>query len=155
VVINSNEIFNSFYLIKPVIKINFIKNEIINNLPKINISENYLFIHIRSGDAFKNKKPHKDYAQPPLCFYISILQNYKFQKVYILSENNNNPNINKLINKFPNIEYKEKSLKEDISLLINAYNIVVSMSSFVISIIQLNQILSIYGITIYIKQSIK
>jgi hypothetical protein len=66
------------------------------------------------------------------------LQNYKFQKVYILSENNNNPNINKLINKFPNIEYKEKSLKEDISLLINAYNIVVSMSSFVISIIQLN-----------------
>ncbi len=91
-VINSNEIFNSFYLIKPVIKINFIKNEIINNLPKINISENYLFIHIRSGDAFKNKKPHKDYAQPPLCFYISILQNYKFQKVYILSENNNNPN---------------------------------------------------------------
>jgi hypothetical protein len=44
----------------------------------------------------------------------------------------------KLLKEFPIILYRQKSIKEDISLLINAFNIVNSVSSFVNSIIQLN-----------------
>ena len=57
-------------VIKPEIRIDFLKNEIKNYLPKIKVNPNDLFIHIRSGDIF-NYRPSKDidYAQPPLCFY--------------------------------------------------------------------------------------
>ena len=126
-------------------------------MPKFRISKYYLFIHIRSGDIFKKNIPHKDYAQPPFCFYEMILNNFKFQKVYIISEDNSNPNIIKLINKYHNILYKQKSLKEDLSLLINAYNIVISMSSLIISLIQLNSKLKfLWDYDIYkIKSKIK
>ena len=44
----------------------------------------------------------------------------------------------KLMKSFPNIKYSSNSIREDISLLMNAYNIVNSISSFLNSIIQLN-----------------
>ena len=61
-------------LIKTEIRIDRLKNEIKNNLPKINISSTDLFIHIRSGDIFKYKSNlYINYAQPPLCFYQRII----------------------------------------------------------------------------------
>ena len=133
---DSDDIFYSFFYIKPHIRINLIRNEIINNLNKIIIDKEDLFIHIRSGDIFIY--PHRPYAQPPLCFYRKILINNNYKKVYLISQNNNNPVIQKLINEYPNIVYIQNSIKNDISYLINAYNIVASVSSFLISIIQLN-----------------
>ena len=99
--------------------------------------EKDLFIHIRSGDIFTSK-PHRAYVQPPLCFYDDILTNFKFRNIYLISEDSRNPLIQKLLKLFPMISFSQKSIKEDISLLINAYNIVNSISSFVNSIIQLN-----------------
>ena len=133
---NSDDIFYSFFYIKPEIRINLIRNEIINNLNKFFIDKEDLFIHIRSGDIFII--PHSPYAQPPLCFYRKILKNNKFKNVYLISQNLNNPVIQKLINEYPNILYLKNSIKNDISYLINAYNIVASVSTFLISIIQLN-----------------
>ena len=80
----------------------------------------------------------KYYSQPPFCFYKEILNNFEFKKIYIIAENKNNPVINKLINQFPKIIYKENSLKIDISYLIKAYNIVKAPSTLIESIIQLN-----------------
>ena len=71
----------SFFTIKQEIKINLLRNEIVKNIPKIKSSSENLFIHIRSNNTFI-KKPHYAYAQPPLCFYQKILNNYKFEKVY-------------------------------------------------------------------------
>ena len=79
--------------IKPEIRINIIKTEILNNLPKVKTNPNDLYIHIRSGDIFESPKKNT-YSQPPLCFYRKILQNFKFRKVFIISENKNNPIIN-------------------------------------------------------------
>ena len=135
---NTKDIFYSFFKIKPEIKINYLRSEIIRNLPKFKTSKNDLYIHIRSGDIFKRRKPHPYYAQPPLCFYKKILNNYIFRKIYLIYEDKRNPIIEKLIYEYPNIIYKEKSFKEHISLLINAYNIVGSNSSFLSSILQLN-----------------
>ena len=99
--------------------------------------ENDLYIHIRSGDIFI-PQPHSPYVQPPLCFYNDILTNFKFRNIYIISKDTSNPLIKKLLKLYPVISYSQKSMKEDISLLINAYKIVNSISSFVNGIIQLN-----------------
>jgi len=99
---NSISIFYYLYKIRPKIRIHLFQNEIINNLPILNISKDDLYIHIRSGDIFKSLI-HKPYAQPPLCFYESIFDNFNFSSIYIVSEDKYNPTVNKLITKFKNI----------------------------------------------------
>ena len=96
-----------------------------------------MFVHFRSDDIFTVNQ-NRWYAQPPLCFYESILNNFKFNNIYIISKDNNNPIIEKLIKYYSNIKYLKNHFKKDISYLINAFNIVASISSFLISIIQLN-----------------
>ena len=134
---DSWDLFFSFFKIKPEVRIHYLRNEIILNLPKIVTHEKDLFIHIRSGDIFFSII-HSPYVQPPLCFYNDILTNFKFRSIYLISQDSRNPLVQKLLKLFPMISYSQKSIKEDISLLINAYNIVNSVSSFVNSIIQLN-----------------
>ena len=77
-----DSLFYSTFIFKPEIRINFIREEIIHNLPKTLSSEEYLYIHIRSGDIFDNII-NIYYAQPPLCFYNKILYNYNFSKIYL------------------------------------------------------------------------
>ena len=70
----------------------------------------------------------------------------------------NNPVIRKLIKEMPNIKYSKHSLKQDISLLINAFNLVCSISSFLNTLIQLNYNLkflweyNIYKMNLKIRQ---
>ena len=135
--LDTNNIYNYFFKIRPEIRINYLKSEIIKNLPKVNISNDSLFVHFRSDDIFTVNQ-NRWYAQPPLCFYESILNNFKFNNIYIISKDKNNPIIEKLIKYYSNIKYLKNHLKKDISYLINAFNIVASISSFLISIIQLN-----------------
>ena len=119
---------NDFYVFKA---------EILNNLPKIETNSNDLYIHIRSGDVFENP-PKIGYSQPPLCFYQKILREFKFRKIYIISEDKKNPIINFLLREFDNIIYNKNNLYLDISYLANAYNIVSSKSSFIITLIKIN-----------------
>ena len=125
-------------VVKPQVRVEAFKNEVLNNLPKIITHPNDLSIHIRSGDIFTIPKVTVFYAQPPLCFYEKILQNYKFNKIYIIAQDNSNIVIDKLLNIYKNIEFKRHSIKFDISHLIYAYNLVASVSSFFISIIKFN-----------------
>lgn len=74
--------FYHYKYIKPGIRFNIIKTEILNNLPKIETDPNDLYIHIRSGDIFEFPS-NKAYSQPPLCFYQKIIQTFKFRKVFI------------------------------------------------------------------------
>ena len=102
--LNTNDIYNYFFKIRPEVRINYLKNEIIKNLPKVHISNDSLFFHIRSDDIFTVNQ-NRLYAQPPLCFYEAILNNFKFNNIYIISKDNNNPVIEKLINYYSNIKY--------------------------------------------------
>ena len=133
-VYNSCDIYYSFFNLKPEIRIHFLRDEIIHNIPKIIINHTDLYIHIRSGDIFYHNTSFL-YSQPPLCFYRNILNNFKFRNIYLIAYNKKNPLIKKLKKEYPNIIFFEQSLKEDISVLINAHNIVNSISSFVNSII--------------------
>ena len=69
-------------VIRPKIRINLLKTQIKKYLPKININKKDLYIHIRSGDIFGyNALKNINYAQPPLCFYKSIINNFKFRNI--------------------------------------------------------------------------
>ena len=132
--------FNLFYYtnnIKPEFRTNIIRNEIIKNFPKVNINPNDLYIYIRSGDIFRIA--HPSYSQPPYCFYENILENFKFNKINLISEDKNNPVINKIIKNFPYVNYSKKSFKYDISYLSNSYNIVGATSTFLYCAIRLNK----------------
>ena len=122
----------------PKISFDYIKTEIIRNLPKVNTEPDSLYIHLRGGDAFI-AKPHICYAQPPLCFYEKIINNNKFKNIYIISIDNRNIIIDHIKNKYNNVIHNNNSLQIDISLLVNAYNIVLSVSTFSISSIKLNE----------------
>ena len=127
----------TFYNIKSPIKIHLLKNEIIKNIPKILSNREELYIHIRSGNIFKSYF-HMLYSQPPFCFYEKVLNKFKFKKVILIAKDTYNPIVKKLIKKFPSIKYSKNQLKVDISSLIYAFNIICSISSFLISILQLN-----------------
>lgn len=132
--------FNFYYYInyiRPEFRINLLKNEIFKNLPQTKINKKDLYIYIRSDDIFV-KHPHKDYSQPPLCFYRKILKNYKFNNIYIIAKNKKNPNINLLLNQFPNIIFNKNQLKIDLSYLCKAYNIVGGPSTLFFSVLQIN-----------------
>ena len=51
------DLFFSNFIYKPKIRINYLRKEIISNLPKIHYSKEYLYIHVRSGDIFKSAHP--------------------------------------------------------------------------------------------------
>lgn len=130
----------TFFGYKQKIKINLIKDEIYQYLPKIHSSKNDLYIHIKGGDIFNDNLTNEtqSYAQPPLCFYQNIIENYKFDNIYIISFDKSNPIIKKLLHNYPNIIFNNNDLKYNIALLYNAYNVVASISSFFTSIVQLN-----------------
>ena len=133
-----------FYLgyIKPEFRTDIIKDELLKNIPKIVINQYDLYIYIRSGDIFIT--PNKYYTQPPLCFYETIINNRKFRKIYIIAEDKKNPIIDALLNEYLYIIYNKNSLKLDISYLVNAYNIVGAMSTFINVLIRFNENLKYY-----------
>ena len=136
--LNCFEFFYFPFRIKPEITINLLKNEILQNIPKVNVSPNDLYIHVKSRDIF-NYLPYRTYAQPPLCFYEKVFENFNFKKkVLIINKERNNPIVKILTKLYPDIISLNNSLEKDISYLINAYNIIGSISSFLITSLLLN-----------------
>ena len=132
--------WNLFYpsILLPEIRIHYIKNEILRYIPEVDIKQDDLYIHIRGGDIFESYISEY-YAQPPLCFYEKIIDNNtQFKNIYLLSMDRKNPVLNALINKYKNIIFEQHDNEFDISLLVHAFNIVASVSTFVISSIKFN-----------------
>jgi hypothetical protein len=123
---------NRFYLFR---------KEIINNLPKVKINLDDIYIYIRGGDIFRriNKSVLHFYIQPPLCFYKKVLNQFSFREVSIISQDISNPVVLVLLKDYPYIKYNKNNIKLDISYLSNSFNIVSATSSFILSIIKLNQ----------------
>jgi hypothetical protein len=50
-----------------------------------------LYIHIRSTDVHKSNHPNTIvYSQPPISFYLKVIEDNNFNNVYLLSDDNNN-----------------------------------------------------------------
>lgn len=131
--------FDPFYpkIIIPQIKINLIKEELLKNLPNVIIEPEALYIHIRGGDIFKSFFLEY-YSQPPLCFYENLINKKNFSKIYIVSMDDANVVVNILKKKYKNIIHNINNLEYDFFLLCHAFHIALSVSSFVISAIKLN-----------------
>ena len=114
------------------------REEIINNLPKVNIHPDDLYIYIRGGDIFKIlNRSSKSYGQPPLCFYRNVLKKFKFRKIRIISQDKLNP-ILILLKQLYHVKFVKNNIKLDISYLVSSYNIISAKSSFIVSIVKLN-----------------
>ena len=132
--------FTGFRYLGNVNRMGIFKKQLLNNLPKVITHPNDLYIYIRGGDIFLESYTHniRGYFQPPLCFYEKILDNFKFNKVFILSQDSLNPVIPKLLNKYSYISKKKNELKVDISYLINSYKMVAGKSTFFSTSIKFN-----------------
>ena len=144
----------AFYFVyknQPLInRFRIIRDEVINNIPKFNSNENELYINIRSGDIFINKINFM-YSQPPLCFYQKIINENNYSNIYILSNGHENPVVDKLLKIYPRIKYIHGTVEYDMSVIINAINLVMPISTFTMTLIQFNKKLK----NIYIYELLK
>jgi hypothetical protein len=114
--------------IKPYIDYNLVDNYNIN-------FEKDLIIHIRSGDIFDKNFNVNSYIQPPYSFYKKIIEENKFDNIYILSENYNiNPIIPKLLSNYKNIKFLSNDLDVDFKIMLNSCFFVNSNSTLCIII---------------------
>ena len=133
-----NNIYYFRYTKEPEeMRLDIIREEVFKNLPKYNANPDDLYIHIRGGDIFMNDI-NPNYSQPPLCFYQKIINENEYNNYYILSIDHRNPVVDELLKLNISIRYIHGSLIEDISVIVNSYNIVLSVSTFSASLIRLN-----------------
>ena len=118
-------------------RLKIIREEVLNNIPKYIANPNDLYINIRSGDIFSTRINHM-YSQPPLCFYQKIINENNYSDIYILSNGHENPIVDKLLEIYPKIKYIHGKIEYDISVIINAYNFVMPVSTFPETLINLN-----------------
>ena len=117
-----------------------IKEEVLNNIPHFVSKPNDLYINIRSGDIFLRVN-NIFYSQPPLCFYQKIINENKYENIYIVANGHENPVVDQLLKIYTNIKYMHGSIVDDIKVIINAYNFVMSISTFPMTLIWLNNYL--------------
>ena len=97
-----------------------------------------LHIHVRSGDIF-GKNPHGGYVLPPLSFYTQIIDTHDFKTIRIVAEDDKNPCINALLDKYPCAKYDKASLMDDAKIIVGAKNIAFGIGSFVPGLLYFNQ----------------
>lgn len=117
------------------------KSEILKDAFKIKdvdkLDENHLVIYIRSGDVFKCN-PHSYYIPPPLSYYTKYIDKGKYEKIIIVSEDNKNPVVNKLLELYDNSIWEINKLEKDIKILLGAANIIQSVGTMVPSLMLLS-----------------
>ena len=118
-------------------------------------SEKDLYIHIRSGDLIDSNGNSTgfsitlpEYRPLPLSFYTTIIDNNKYDNVYIISEDDKFPAISILLDKYPNVKFKIRSLDDDIKLIMGARNIAYGWGSFIPTLLWFNEGLN----NVYISQ---
>ena len=112
------------------------------NFLELGLTDDDLVIHIRSGDIF-NEKPHPDYVPSPLSYFNEIICSRVWAKIYIISQDKNNPVIDHLLKQHTNIIYKKNSLEQDISIILEARNIVMDVGTFIPSLLLLSESIKI------------
>ena len=137
------------------IRMSILKNEILSNLPRYKASPFDLYIHIRSGDIFTTNI-HRNYSQPPLCFYQKIINENNYKNIYLMSNGHENPIVDKLLYLYPKIKFIHGSPIDAASILVNIYNLILPVSTFSYTLIRLNNNLRniyIYDILVDIEKN--
>ena len=142
----SGTFLNHFYFLEKFnpdfknIRLAYARKILKMNTKSLSFLERDLVIHIRSGDIFTKKGIHPNYGQPPLSFYILCIKDFKPSSVTLIYEDTKNPVINLLIKYIQDIGCQLrrptlKGIKEDISFIYNAKNVVCGNGTFVLGIL--------------------
>ena len=111
-----------------------------DRLPATSLGTEVLTIHLRSGDVFWNE-PHKDYGQPPFAFYELVVKSKKWEKVILVSEDQENPCFALVTDLCDRLNLEThvtgRSLDEALDAIANASTLVMSRGTFVASILWL------------------
>jgi len=99
------------------------------------LDEDILVIHLRSGDIFRNTGAHEGYISPPLAYFVKKIYEIQCKKIIILCEDKNNPILNRLLQLYKNAVYSKNSLEEDIKIILGAKNIIMSVGTFIPSLL--------------------
>jgi hypothetical protein len=96
------------------------------------IDQTALYIHIRSTDVYANHPNTIVYSQPPLSFYLKVIEDNNFNNIYILSDDNNSFIIQSLKNILKEKCHiiAEKNPTRALNILRRCKNICTSTSSF-------------------------
>ena len=104
---------------------------------------NELFVHIRSGDIFKENPPHYLYGQPPLSFYKKIIKLEKWNRINLVYEDDLNPVIKRLIEFVRSVNIPLRihsgSLIEDVEVLCRAKNLIIGRGHFIYPVLCLSK----------------
>lgn len=98
------------------------------NIPKIELPDDSLVVHIRSGDVFR-AVPHRKYGQPPCSYYTDVIRMKNWSKIFVLSQDRKNPCVDVVVKEVGG--YKQQSVSEDVGYMIAAKNLVISVSTLV------------------------
>ena len=113
------------------------REEFLSRIPNMSLHKDDLYLHIRSGDIFKSKRPHKNYGQPPLNYFVDIIKYKKWRKVYLISEDTNNPVAPYLIKR--GASFTRNSFFKDITIILNSHNLAIGKSTLGLSLSYLNR----------------
>jgi len=93
-----------------------------------------LTIHLRGGDIF-GPEPHRDYGQPPLSFFLKVMQSQPWKSITLVTEDELNPCIEGISQwcKESQVPFKltgQESVKLAVAELGRAKNLVLSNGTF-------------------------
>ncbi len=117
----------------------------------INIDDNTLVIHIRTGDIF-NDSWHSLYTQNPLAYFFKISE--QFEKVIIVCGKIHNNPVLEFLKKDKRFYIQSGSFQEDFNVMLNAKNLATSgVSGFPISAALMSQKLeNFYHSNLYLQE---
>lgn len=100
-----------------------------------------LVIHLRGGDVFGGRNP-RSYGQPPLAFYLWVLQRQEWSEVVIVHQDDSNPVLRPLLTAVAERGLEAQtfsgSLVEDLEVLLGAHTIVAGRGTFIPAIVGLS-----------------
>jgi len=93
--------------------------------PDPRVQDSDLVLHFRGGDVFRQTmRPHPLYAQPPLSFYLSVVEREGPNRVWLVFEDRSNPCVEAAASELKRQGYpvilQSGTLAEDIRVLLSA-----------------------------------
>jgi hypothetical protein len=155
-----NEYFKEILSVEELYQL--IHTYLIDIIPKVNINlnDNDLVIHIRSGDIFLPQYYDFNYTQPPLFYYTNIIDNNQYNNIFLVAEDYRNPVISELLKYNSNIKpiigennnmtvlNFNNNFIRDLNILLSAKNLVIGTGSlgYIVSLIS-NKLEKLYNCT--------
>lgn len=111
---------------------------LLSQFPQIDVPDDSLVIHVRSGDIFDpSKYLHPGYGQPPCNYYLDSFKMSNLSKMIIVAEDDKNPCVNFL--KQHSGMHKLNDVYTDFGTMLNAKNLVASRGSLSLAILLLSK----------------